>query len=84
MGDVPSMIYFDGQHLMANSPAELHAEAQRIGLKREWFQDHPRHPHYDVWGAPAKKLIVNCTTRQMLNGFCLRRWKLMGATDSEQ
>jgi len=27
---------------------ELHAFAALIGLKREWFQDHPRVPHYDL------------------------------------
>lgn len=27
---------------------ELHAFAQRIGLKREWFQDHGLVPHYDL------------------------------------
>lgn len=27
---------------------ELHAMAQRIGLKREWFQNKPRFPHYDL------------------------------------
>lgn len=27
---------------------ELHQFAERIGLKREWFQDHPTHPHYDL------------------------------------
>lgn len=27
---------------------ELHQLADRIGLKREWFQDHPRAPHYDL------------------------------------
>lgn len=27
---------------------ELHALAKQIGLRRAWFQDHPRHPHYDL------------------------------------
>lgn len=27
---------------------ELHALAARIGMKRAWFQDHPRAPHYDL------------------------------------
>ncbi len=27
---------------------ELHRFARRLGLKRDWFQDHPRHPHYDL------------------------------------
>lgn len=27
---------------------ELHLLAERIGLRREWFQDHPRYPHYDL------------------------------------
>lgn len=28
--------------------AELHAFARDLGLKRAWFQSHPRHPHYDI------------------------------------
>ena len=35
-------------HMMADTPEELHAMADRIGLKRRWFQDHVRHPHYDL------------------------------------
>ena len=35
-------------HLFADSIAELHEFASRLGLKRVWFQDHPRLPHYDV------------------------------------
>jgi hypothetical protein len=27
---------------------QLHVLAVSIGLRREWFQDHPRHPHYDL------------------------------------
>ena len=35
-------------HLLADTADELHAFAHRLGLKRSWFQDHPRHPHYDL------------------------------------
>ena len=27
---------------------ELHSFAARLGLKRDWFQPHPVHPHYDL------------------------------------
>jgi signal recognition particle subunit SEC65 len=34
-------------HMIADTETELHEMAQKIGLKREWFQ--PRSfPHYDV------------------------------------
>lgn len=36
-------------HMMADTEAELHAMADRIGMKRQWFQGPPEHyPHYDV------------------------------------
>lgn len=42
-------IITDGVHVVSTeSEAELHAFAQRIGLKREWYQNHPKHPHYDI------------------------------------
>lgn len=43
------MIYTDGVHLISDkSIDELHVFAIRIGLKPAWFQDNPRHPHYDL------------------------------------
>lgn len=61
------MILFDGTHMVSDeSLDELHAEAERIGLHRDWFQPHPRHSHYDVFGAPKDILTVNCTTRQLV------------------
>ena len=36
---------------------ELHAFAERIGMKREWFQD-KRIPHYDLM--PTRRLAVAC------------------------
>lgn len=35
-------------HLYADSQEELHELAQRIGLKRAWFQDRTGFPHYDL------------------------------------
>jgi hypothetical protein len=44
------MIYLDEKgHLISDeSLDELHLFAHNLGLKREWFQDHPYHPHYDL------------------------------------
>lgn len=44
-------IYLDTMgHMAADTEAELHAFAARIGLKRTWFQDKPSGAHYDVTG----------------------------------
>lgn len=41
-------------HLTADSDEELHAMALAIGMKREWFQPHPKGNHYDL--VPARRL----------------------------
>ena len=38
-------------HLVADTDEELHAFAERLGMRREWFQGRtarPHHAHYDV------------------------------------
>lgn len=35
-------------HLVADTLAELHEFAERLDLRREWFQSKSRYPHYDV------------------------------------
>lgn len=35
-------------HMIADTPEELHAMADRIGVARRWFQRHASFPHYDV------------------------------------
>lgn len=44
---------FRGQlfcHMMTDNPdlTELHDMAEHIGMRREWFQDKPHYPHYDL------------------------------------
>lgn len=40
-------------HLLADTLAELHEMAERIGLKRAWFQDKRSGKHYDL--TPGKR-----------------------------
>jgi len=43
-------VFKDGaSHLFTDGPLEeLHAMAYRIGMRREWFQNDPVLPHYDL------------------------------------
>lgn len=43
-------------HMMADTAEELHAMAEAIGLRREWFQNHPHHPHYDL--SPCARVLA--------------------------
>ncbi len=54
------------------APDELHAFAVSLGLKREWFQDHRSHPHYDL-------KITNRGKRTMR-----QKAIALGAVDSDQ
>lgn len=53
------VIYTDGVHLVADELQELHTFAQSVGLKRQWFQEHPRHPHYDITTPGMLKAILS-------------------------
>lgn len=49
-----------GGHLQADTPAELHAFAARMGLRREWFQSKPGRPendHYDLTEAGRDRAL---------------------------
>jgi len=54
--------YFDGTHLICEDLEALHKVAIRIGLKRAHFQDKDI-PHYDLWGSPAKKILMYSNTK---------------------
>lgn len=54
-------------HMTADTLDELHHMAQNIGLKREWFQDHPRHPHYDLVRSKRDKALALGATEKLRN-----------------
>lgn len=44
-------------HLFADSIEELHEFAERLGLRREWFQNKKLFPHYDLVTSKRKLAI---------------------------
>lgn len=51
------MIYTDGKHLISSeSIDELNNFADKIGLKREWIQNH-RIIHYDLFGGKSLRAL---------------------------
>jgi len=70
------VIYTDGIHLAVDGlQEELHRFAQSVGLKREWFQDQPDHPHYDITTPRMLRKILNTnmvtkiSTKQLIRKF---------------
>jgi hypothetical protein len=47
-------------HLISDDLDELHEFAQKIGMKRSWFQnDNQSLPHYDLTGNKRRQAIKN-------------------------
>jgi hypothetical protein len=54
---------------MPYSVANLHLMAEDLGLKRNWFHNHPNHPHYDMPKRRIAEITAKCTvvpTRDIL------------------
>ncbi len=65
---VDSLKWYNGKqwcHMITDGNIqELHDFATKIEMKREWFQDHPRHPHYDL--QPNKRaLAISCGAKSV-------------------
>jgi len=66
------MLYTDEVHLIGDTLQELHDFAQSMGLKRQWFQAHPHHPHYDITTSRklrkilAQDQVVKISSKQLL------------------
>ena len=43
-------------HMIADTPDELHAMADKIGVARKWFQRMSSFPHYDI--AQSKRALA--------------------------
>lgn len=60
-------------HMMTDGDvSELHQMAQRIGLKRHWFQNKKRHPHYDL-RPPQRALAIQHGAIAVDGGELVRR-----------
>jgi hypothetical protein len=57
-------------HMYADSLEELHAMALSIGMKRAWFQDKEKLPHYDLVPSRRKQAVnagaIEHTREQMV------------------
>lgn len=63
-------------HMMSDDHSEaglveLHAMALRLGLRRSWFQNKPRFPHYDL--TPPKRALAVQGGAQEVDSFELVR-----------
>ncbi|MDZ4042892.1 MAG: DUF4031 domain-containing protein [Eubacteriales bacterium] len=73
------MIYLDTKgHLMSDqSIDELHAFAQDIGLRREWFQDKVI-PHYDLTSERMRTKAQAAGARLVTERDTVRLWRSPG------
>jgi len=61
-------------HMMTDGDLEeLHEMAVKIGLRREWFQDKPGHPHYDLTASRRARAVIlgaaEITSKEMVMNF---------------
>ncbi|MDK9702534.1 MAG: DUF4031 domain-containing protein [Sulfuritalea sp.] len=65
-------------HMLADTLEELHAMADRVGLKREWFQHDGKTPHYDLCQAKRRLALaagaVEINRRQTV--ALIRAWRV--------
>ena len=55
----PVPVYTDGTHLATpGSEHLLHALAESLGLKRQWYQNNGSYPHYDLTSNKKRVLAI--------------------------
>ena len=60
-------------HMWADEIDELHVMADSIGLKRSWFQHHPRHPHYDITASKRAMAIARGAIQRSLRHYIAKQ-----------
>lgn len=69
-------------HMIADTPAELHAMADLIGVKRRWFQEPPKASfwHYDICKSKRSRAVssgaIECDRRALVTA--IRRIRASG------
>jgi hypothetical protein len=71
-------------HMATNGPIEeLHAMADALRLKREWFQDKKGHPHYDLTPTKRKQAIalgaIPVSAQELIHACYPRLASVMGS-----
>ena len=73
----PIQCFKDGScHLFADTVAELHEFAGKLGLKREWFQDDPGLPHYDLTAA-RRVAAVKAGAQELTRKEAVNKWRTL-------
>lgn len=62
-------------HMMADTEEELHEMADKIGLKREWFQPHATLAHYDICKTKRALALKHGAIEEDTKA-CIRRLRL--------
>jgi hypothetical protein len=62
-------------HLWSDDIVELHTMAWKIGLKREWFQDKPGFPHYDLTPSRRRAALLNGAVERDLMDYLREKRK---------
>jgi hypothetical protein len=65
-------------HMWADAPEELHAMADRIGLKREWCQTPEKFLHYDLTPARRAVAVRFGAIEMSLREFREKQWRRPG------
>jgi hypothetical protein len=62
-------------HLVTDGDMEeLHQFAVRLGIQRRYFQDHPRHPHYDLHPY-GRELAVALGAEEVTTSYLARMFR---------
>jgi hypothetical protein len=64
--------------MVADSVDELHSFADKLGLRRQWFQHRTLYPHYDLTEAVRRKAIALGAVESDKRGVveCAKRLRL--------